>query len=69
MGMNMGHITISTYTITPFDQRFIAAMERHHQGAVATAKDAQQRAEHSEVKTLAQNIISAQESEITQMQQ
>jgi uncharacterized protein (DUF305 family) len=69
MGMDMGDMEVSGDTTVPFDQRFITAMIAHHQGAIAMAKDAEQKAEHSEIKTLAQTIISAQESEITQMQQ
>lgn len=68
-GMAMGDMTISTDISKSFEERFIEAMTRHHQGAIDMAKDAQKRAEHSEIKTLAQNIITAQESEIKQMQQ
>jgi uncharacterized protein (DUF305 family) len=69
MGMDMGEMQISSDTSKLFDLRFIEAMISHHQGAITMAKDAQQKAEHAEIKTLAQNIISAQEAEITQMQQ
>jgi uncharacterized protein (DUF305 family) len=69
ISMDMGDMEISTDTSIPFDQRFITAMIAHHQGAIAMAKDAQQQAEHAEIKTLAQDIITAQEAEITQMQQ
>jgi uncharacterized protein (DUF305 family) len=69
MGMDMGDMEVSGDANVPFDQRFITAMIAHHEGAIAMAKDAQQKAEHSEIKTLAQNIITAQEDEITQMQQ
>jgi uncharacterized protein (DUF305 family) len=69
MGMDMGDMQLSADTSKPFDQRFIEAMIAHHQGAIMMAKDAQQKAEHTEIKTLAQSIIMAQEAEITQMQQ
>lgn len=69
MGMDMGDMEISDDTGKPFDQRFIEAMIAHHQGAIEMAKDAREQAEHQEIKTLAQNIVAAQESEITQMQQ
>ncbi|KPV54817.1 hypothetical protein SE17_01390 [Kouleothrix aurantiaca] len=69
MDMDMGDMEVSGDTTVPFDQRFITAMIAHHEGAIAMAKDAGQKAEHSEIKTLAQAIITAQESEITQMQQ
>jgi uncharacterized protein (DUF305 family) len=68
MGMDMGRMEVSSDTSKPFDQRFIEAMIPHHQGAIAMAKDAQQKAEHAEIKTLAAAIIIAQEAEITQMQ-
>lgn len=41
----------------------------HHEGAIAMAKDAQQKAEHLEIKILAAAIVKAQEGEIAQMQQ
>ncbi len=69
MNMAMGEMMIGTDANKPFDQRFIEAMIPHHQGAIAMAKDAQQKAEHTEIKTLASTIITAQESEITEMQQ
>lgn len=68
-GMAMGDMAISSDTSKPFDQRFIEAMIPHHQGAIAMAKDAQQKAERQEIKTLAGNIIADQEKEIAQMQQ
>ena len=69
MNMAMGEMMIGNDANKPFDQRFIEAMIPHHQGAIAMAKDAQQKAEHAEIKTLASTIITAQESEIAQMQQ
>ena len=50
-----------------FDQMFINMMVPHHQGAVEMAKIAQERAEHPEVKEMADAIITGQEEEITQM--
>jgi len=38
----------------PFDLQFIDTMSAHHQGAVAMAKEALSKSEHSEVKKLAQ---------------
>jgi uncharacterized protein (DUF305 family) len=69
MNMAMGEMMIGTDANKPFDQRFIEAMIPHHEGAIAMAKDAQQKAEHTEIKTLASTIITAQESEIAEMQQ
>lgn len=50
-----------------FDSMFLDAMTKHHSGAVAMAKDALTKAERPEIKTLAKNIITAQEAEIKQM--
>jgi uncharacterized protein (DUF305 family) len=69
MGMDMGDMEIADDTSKPFDQRFIEAMIPHHEGAIAMARDAQQKAEHAEIKELAKNIITAQEGEIAQMTQ
>jgi uncharacterized protein (DUF305 family) len=54
-------------TGTGFDQMFINMMVPHHQGAVEMAKIAQQRAQHPEIKQMADGIISGQQEEITQM--
>jgi len=54
---------------TPFDEQFIDMMVPHHMGAVAMAQIALDRAEHPELKTLANSIISSQNSEIGQMKQ
>ncbi len=50
-----------------FDLMFLDMMTPHHQGAITMAKEALTKAEHPEIKTLAQTIISAQEKEIKQM--
>ena len=49
------------------DGAFIIDMSEHHQSAIAMAEIALERAEHPEVKQLAQNIIASQGSEIEQM--
>lgn len=67
-GGHMGDMKLSNDTSIPFDQRFITAMLGHHQGAIEMAKEAQTKAEHGEIKQLAQNIVSAQEAEVKQMQ-
>ncbi|KND50423.1 MAG: hypothetical protein AB202_02095 [Parcubacteria bacterium C7867-007] len=51
-----------------FDQAFLSEMIVHHQGAVQMAQAALQNAKHQEIKDLATKIISAQESEIIEMQ-
>lgn len=42
-------------------------MTKHHQGAIKMAQEAQKRAQHPEIKKLAQGIISEQKKEIAQM--
>jgi uncharacterized protein (DUF305 family) len=69
IGMDMGTMEISPDTSKPFEARFIDAMISHHNGAIEMAKEAQTKAEHSEIKTLAEAIIKAQETEVTQMRQ
>ena len=51
-----------------FDKAFLAEMIVHHEGAVDMAKAALVNANHAELKTMAEAIISAQTSEIQQMQ-
>jgi uncharacterized protein (DUF305 family) len=68
MAMDMGPMEVPAGD-TPFDQRFIEAMIPHHEGAIAMAQDALQNAERQEIKDLANEIIRAQEAEITQMRQ
>lgn len=50
-----------------FDVMFLNMMTPHHAGAVTMAKEALTKAEHAEVKTLANQIIKAQEAEIKMM--
>jgi uncharacterized protein (DUF305 family) len=50
-----------------FDKAFLAEMIMHHQGAVVMAEAALENAEHEEIKTMANAIISAQTTEIKQM--
>ena len=49
------------------DERFIDAMIPHHQGAIDMAQVALERAEHPEILALAEEIVSAQETEIGQL--
>ena len=49
------------------DERFIDAMAPHHQGAVEMAEVALVRAEHPELRQLAQNIIADQSAEIERL--
>ena len=68
MAMEMGPMEVAAGA-APFDQRFLQAMIPHHQSAIVMARDALQNAEHQEIKDLSTAIISAQETEISQMQQ
>lgn len=56
-----------SYTGEDYDRYFIANMIAHHQGAVEMANLALTNASHSEIKTLATAIVSAQTSEINNM--
>lgn len=49
-----------------FDYDFANTMLAHHQSAVDMAKDVISKGSNAEVKTLAQNIVTAQEAEIAQ---
>lgn len=50
------------------DAAFVADMVPHHEGAVVMAEVAQQRAENPELRALANEIIVAQEKEISEME-
>jgi len=50
-----------------FDRSFLSNMIAHHQGAVDMAKLAIANAKHAELKTMANEIVSAQEKEIAEM--
>ena len=52
-----------------FDKAFIEEMIVHHQGAIDMAKLAKENAKRDEIKSLAEDIISAQTKEIDQMRQ
>ncbi len=67
-GMNsMQHAGATTKADQSFDIQFIDMMVPHHQGAVAMAEIARVRAEHREIKDMAEAIVAAQEQEIGQM--
>ena len=51
------------------DQHFIEQMIPHHEDAIAMAEVALQKAEHSQIKILANDIIKAQSEEIEKMQE
>jgi hypothetical protein len=58
----------SELTGDDYDRMFIANMIEHHKGAVDMAKLAQTNAKHQELKDMAEDIISAQSKEITDME-
>ena len=51
-----------------FDRMFLQMMIPHHQAAIAMAQQALTQADHAEIKTLAQGIITTQRAEISEMQ-
>jgi uncharacterized protein (DUF305 family) len=50
-----------------YDRRFLETMILHHQTAVEMAEDVLEKSERSEIKELANNIITSQQMEIDQM--
>lgn len=67
MGMTMSPRELARQK--PFDKAFIDAMIPHHQSAIEMAEVARQESENPRIRKLAQNIVSAQEREISQMQE
>ena len=51
-----------------YEDRFIDAMIPHHEGAINMAGDASAKANHPEIKKMAQAIIDGQKAEIAQME-
>ena len=78
-GMNMGNgampgmmtdtdmTKLKAATGSAFDKQFLTMMIVHHQGAITMAKDELAKGSNTEAKTLAQNIITNQQSEIVTM--
>ncbi len=65
--MGMQHDADSMMNSTDADTDFAQLMITHHQGAIAMAELAKQKAEHGELKELADGIIDAQKREIDVM--
>ncbi len=65
--MKMDMAKLSNSKDKDFDLAFIEMMTPHHAGATAMAKEALTKAERPEIKTLANQIIKAQEAEIKMM--
>ena len=66
MGMGAGDMSLEDAPDP--DAAFAQMMIAHHEGAIAMAKLAEERAERDEIKQLAEEIIAAQEAEIEIMQ-
>ncbi len=65
--MKMDMSKLSNSKDKTFDLAFIEMMIPHHAGAVSMAKEALTKSEKPEIKSLAGNIIKAQEAEIKMM--
>lgn len=70
-GMDHGSMGSMSMDLGPknetFDLRFIDGMIPHHEGAVAMAQEALQKSNRPEIRQLAQEIIDAQEREISEL--
>ena len=69
MGMDQMTANLKGKSGEEFDKLFISEMIVHHQGAIDMAEMAKQSAKHEEIKKLADDIITAQTTEISQMKQ
>lgn len=67
MGYRNGNQTSGMQNSNSMDAHFIEQMIPHHEDAITMAKLAQTKAQKSEVKQLAEDIISSQGKEINQM--
>jgi uncharacterized protein (DUF305 family) len=65
-GMEHGGTDLAT--VDNVDQAFAGMMFGHHTGAIRMAELAEERADHDELKTLASEIIAAQQREIDVME-
>lgn len=68
VGLGGGDERATSRSGTKADAAFIADMTAHHEGAIEMARIAQGRAEHPEIRQLADDIVAAQEDEIAAMQ-
>lgn len=67
MGMDMDINALKT--AEPFDKAFIDGMIPHHEGAITMAKAVLATTQRPEIKDVANQIITAQEGEISQMRE
>jgi len=67
--MTMGEMSASLQDKTgdDFDKAFLSGMITHHQGAISMANFARTNAKHEEIKSMANDIVTAQTKEINQM--
>lgn len=65
--MGIGMMGSGQFASGVVDQHFIEQMIPHHEGAIAMAELALEKAQRPEIKTLAENIIEAQAREIGEM--
>ncbi|GEM_PF-218286 len=67
--MSMGQMqeTLAGKSGDDFDKEFIANMIVHHEGAVEMAQKAKQGAKRSEIKKMAEDVITAQSKEMEMM--
>ena len=59
---------LKTLSGTEFDKLWLTSMISHHQGAIEMAKTEIAKGSNADAKVLAQNIVTAQQAEITAMQ-
>lgn len=67
MGMGMEMSADSLRGAKPFDEKFIAMMVPHHEGAIEMARMELEQGSNPELKQLAEAIIEAQEREVKAM--
>lgn len=67
MGMDMDLAELRSAAATDFDRVFIDMMVPHHEGAIEMARAELAKGATPELKTLAQDIIGAQQREIAEM--
>lgn len=67
-GMDMGDMIVTQDDRFSYDVRWINSMISHHQAAVIMAKEVLTKAEHPDIKNIAQAIMDAQTAEISQLE-
>lgn len=69
MGMDMEMSADGLRGAEPFDEKFIAMMVPHHEGAIEMARMELEEGSNPELKQLAEEIIAAQEREVKAMRE